>query len=51
MNVAGPSVPPPTKASYEVSELEPLLPLTQPPPKEDADPPLSLVEGPQAPEE
>jgi len=51
MDDAGPSAPPPTEASHEASEPEPLLPLTQPPPKDEADPPLSLVEEPQVPKE
>jgi hypothetical protein len=50
MDDEGPSAPPPTEASHETSESEPLLPLTQSPPKDDADPPLSLVEEPQVPE-
>jgi hypothetical protein len=50
-DVAGPSTPPPIEASLEASELEHLLPLTQPPPKDDVDPPLSQVEEPQVPEE
>jgi hypothetical protein len=41
-NVAAPPAPPPS----EVSEVEPLLPLTQPPPGEDADPQPSAAEVP-----
>ena len=52
MDIEGPSAPPPTETSHEALELEhrkeegfPLL--TQPPPKEDGDPPLSPKEEPQ----
>jgi hypothetical protein len=34
----------------EVSDVEPLLPLTQPPPRDNADSFLSPIEGPQEPE-
>jgi hypothetical protein len=49
MDAAGPSAPPPTEASHEVSETEPPLPLTQPPPRDNADPSPSPAEGPQEP--
>jgi hypothetical protein len=52
MDIEGPSAPPPTEASHEALELEPSKEegfplLTQPPPKEDGDPPLSPKEEPQ----
>jgi hypothetical protein len=49
MDAAGPSAPPPTAASHEVWEIEPLLPLTQPPPRDNAYPSLSPAEEPQEP--
>jgi hypothetical protein len=42
MDLAVPPAPPPMKAS----EIKPLIPLTQPPPREAADPRPSSVEGP-----
>ena len=55
MDIEGPSAPPPTEASHEALELEPSKKegfplLTQPPPKEDGDPPFSPKEEPQKPE-
>jgi hypothetical protein len=53
--IEGPSAPPLTATSHEASELEskeeeiPLL--TQPPPKDDGDPPLNPKEEPQMTEE
>jgi hypothetical protein len=43
--VAVPPAPPPTEAS----EIEPFLPLTQPLPREEADPQPGVVEEPQEP--
>jgi hypothetical protein len=55
LSIEGPSAPPPIETSHEVSELEPKeeeIPLlTQPPPKDDGDPPLSPKEEPQMTEE
>jgi hypothetical protein len=53
--IEGPSAPPPTETSHEALELEPKeeeIPLpTQPPPKDDGDPPLNPKEEPQMTEE
>jgi len=43
MDLAVPLAPPPTKAS----DIEPLIPLTQPPPREEVDQRPSSIEGPQ----
>jgi hypothetical protein len=45
ISVAVPPAPPPTEAS----EIEPFLPLTQPLPREEADPQPSAAEEPQEP--
>jgi hypothetical protein len=50
LTIEGPSAPPPTATSYEASELEPkeeeISLLSQPPPKDDGDPPLIPKEEP-----
>jgi regulator of protease activity HflC (stomatin/prohibitin superfamily) len=55
LDVEGPSAPPPTEISHKALELEPSkeenIPLTQPPPKDDVDPPLSPRDGRQMSEE
>jgi hypothetical protein len=45
MDPAVPPAPPPS----EVSDAEPLLPLTQPPSREEGDPCSTTVEGPKEP--
>ena len=55
MDIEGPLAPPLTETSHEALELESTKEegfrlLTQPPPKEDGDPPLSPKEEPQMPE-
>jgi hypothetical protein len=51
LTIEGPSAPPPTATSHEASGLEPKeeeIPLlSQPPPKDDGDPPLIPKEEPQ----
>ena len=42
-------VTPPAPPPMEASEIEPFLPLTQPPPKEEVDPQSSEVEASQEP--